>query len=131
LQMKLLAVLKTGEGKTHIIQCWGVFTKGICLVLHPILALTADQVLKFTKESDKHGTIEAHNMDDASSTLLQKVIAKMKQLKPSTMSTMFLFCSPWFLANPTPFLNEILRAAIGGTLQNVIADKAHLFAIRI
>ena len=91
--------------------------------------LTADQVLEFTKGSDKYGTIEAHNMDDASPALLQNIIAKMKRLKPSTTRTMFLFCSLPFLANTNPFINAVLRAAIGGTLQNVITDEAHLFAI--
>ena len=68
-------------------------------------------------------------MDDASTTLIQTNIAQMKRLKPSTTSTMFLFCSQQFCANTTPFLNAVLRAANGGTLQNVIADEAPLFVI--
>jgi len=127
--MKLLAMLKTGEGKTHIIQCWGGGAQGICLIIHPILALTADQVLKFTKDPTDMELSKPTTWTMPQLLYFKKIIAKMKRLKPSTTNTMFLFCSPQFLANTTPFLNVVLRAAIGCTLRNVIADKVHLFVI--
>jgi len=113
----------------HIIRCWGTFTKGICLVLHPILALTADQVLKFTEGSDKYENIKSHNMDDAFLILRRKIIVKMQRMKRSTTITVFLFCLPQFMVKDATFLWAVIQCAQTGTLQNIVADEAHLFAI--
>ena len=115
-KMKVLAVIWTGGGKTHIIRCWGTFTKGICLVLHPIPVLTFDQVLKFTEGSDEYGSIEAHNIDDASPILRKNIIAKMQHIKRSTTSTIFFFCSPQFMVKDATFLRAVIQCAQMDTL---------------
>ena len=62
-QRKLLIVQKTGGGKTHIIRTLGTMLKGIHVVLHPLLALTGDQVIRFQEGSNDYGMIEAVNLD--------------------------------------------------------------------
>ena len=51
---KLLLVQRTGGGKTHVIRMLGTTIKGIALIVHPLLALTADQVPNFTKGTDRY-----------------------------------------------------------------------------
>ena len=41
-ERKMLLVQKTGSGKTHVIRMAGTMLKGIHLILHPLLVLTAD-----------------------------------------------------------------------------------------
>jgi len=61
---KLLNIAHTVGGKTHIIRVLGgTYARGVHLVIHSILALTADQVLKFPDGTDKYGAIDTHNMD--------------------------------------------------------------------
>ena len=38
--------------------------KGIHVVLHPLLALTGDQVIRFQEGSNDYGMIEAINLDE-------------------------------------------------------------------
>ena len=44
----LLAIHKTGGGKTHIIRTAGVYSAGIILIFIPLLTLSADVLTKFT-----------------------------------------------------------------------------------
>jgi superfamily II DNA helicase RecQ len=45
----VLLVDRTGGGKSqsHVIQCAGIITRGIVLVIVPLLALAADVIQKF------------------------------------------------------------------------------------
>ena len=42
-----LLVDRTGGGKSHTMRCSGVFTRGIIVIIVPLLALAADVFLKF------------------------------------------------------------------------------------
>ena len=37
---------------------------GIHVVRHPLLVLTADQIVKFKEGDDRYGAIKVHNLDD-------------------------------------------------------------------
>eukprot|EP00578_Thalassiosira_sp_NH16_P016009 CAMPEP_0181115808 /NCGR_PEP_ID=MMETSP1071-20121207/21623_1 /TAXON_ID=35127 /ORGANISM="Thalassiosira sp., Strain NH16" /LENGTH=41 /DNA_ID= /DNA_START= /DNA_END= /DNA_ORIENTATION= len=39
-------------------------TPGIAIIIVPLLALTADQVEKMKRASQKYGSVEAHHIDD-------------------------------------------------------------------
>ena len=61
---KLLVVQQTGTGKSHIYRMVGTMLNGIHLVIHPLLVLTADQIVKFKEGDNCYGAIEVHNLDE-------------------------------------------------------------------
>ena len=64
-----LVVAPTAIGKSHIIRMMGTIFKAIHLVIHPLLALTADQVNAFKEANEAYGAFEVHNMDMHASKL--------------------------------------------------------------
>jgi len=67
-EKKLLACLRTGEGKSLIIKLLGTLLHGVHLIVHPTLVLTADQVHSFLGCNEAHGTIIVINLDDSAGT---------------------------------------------------------------
>ena len=63
-ERKMLLLAKTGGGKSHVIRMIGTLLKGIHLIVHPLLVLTADQTAKFASGSDEFGQIGVHNLDE-------------------------------------------------------------------
>ena len=60
----VLAVAPTGSGKTHIVRCIGPMLGGVVLYFVPLLALSADILLKFSDADQSFGTIQAFNLDE-------------------------------------------------------------------
>ena len=86
----------------------GTLFKGVHLIFHPRLALSADQIKKFNEGDDRYGSIEAINLDKVGTPpVLRKIIHRMNKLKRDTTTTMFLICSPQLMAE-NEFLVEIL-----------------------
>ena len=86
---KLLIVQQTGTGKSHIFRMLGTMLNGIHLVMHPLLVLTADQIVKFQQGDDRFGAIEVHNLDEQASrstAYRKKLIERMEGLLPSSTS---------------------------------------------
>ena len=53
---KILLVARTlGGGRSHVIRMTGTTFRGIHLIIHPIMVLTADQITKFTYAPTSHG----------------------------------------------------------------------------
>eukprot|EP00978_Attheya_sp_CCMP212_P039705 scaffold208925_cov31-Attheya_sp.AAC.1 len=52
---KLLLIVKTGAGKSHVMRTTGVLLGGVCLIIMPLLALGSDQVSKLTSASQAFG----------------------------------------------------------------------------
>lgn len=131
-ERKLMANLKTGEGKTHIIRVMGTMLKGVHLIIHPLLVLTADQVVKFLEGTDDYGNIQVHNLDDLAGTTPEyrrNFVAMLNAMLADTDTTTFVFASPQFLAK----YDHIRRVLVEdckrrGTLRSVTIDEAHLFA---
>ena len=59
-----LLVDRTGGGKSHTMRCSGVFTRGIIVIIVPLLALAADVFLKFITDDDSYGPIQAVHFDE-------------------------------------------------------------------
>ena len=64
-ERKLLCVLRTGGGKTHLIKMVGTMLMlvGVHLVVHPLLVLAANQVQRFSFVNKAYGPVGAHNLD--------------------------------------------------------------------
>eukprot|EP00978_Attheya_sp_CCMP212_P009762 scaffold23249_cov40-Attheya_sp.AAC.1 len=52
---KLLLIVKTGAGKSHVMRTTGILLGGVCLIIMPLLALGLDQVSKLTSASQAFG----------------------------------------------------------------------------
>ena len=113
---KMFICLHTGAGKTHIIRVAGVYMGGITIIIHLILALTSDQVNKFIEGSDNYGAIGAHNMDEITGEMRLRILARMRRMKRSTTTTLFLFVSPHLLARDNTFVDVCIQCAECGIL---------------
>ena len=126
---KLLLVVRTGAGKTHVALLTATMVGGIALVLVPLLALTADILDGLRPSSGHHGSIEAHHVDDLSPVAMRDaLIPRMNEVGRDSASVMFLLCSPQELAKNGLFRAALLRASRRGALRLVVIDEAHLHA---
>ncbi|KAL7543828.1 hypothetical protein ACHAWF_007470, partial [Thalassiosira exigua] len=125
---KLLNIARTGAGKTHFLRVLGTFVRGVILIDHPLLALTADQVLRFQEGTDRFGVIDAINGDNCTPAMIQKIVGFMDSLEKSTNRTLFLFVSPHKLAGTPSLLAALKHCAEARTLRVVAVDEAHLIS---
>ena len=134
LARKMLLVARTGGTggrKSHVIRMIGTMFRGIHLIIHPLLVLTADQIMKFSCASTSHGAVMAHNLDEqasASRAHRNHLMKFLLDLGPDTSRTVYLFASLHFLASHVACLNAIILCSRCGTLRSVTIDKAHLLA---
>jgi superfamily II DNA or RNA helicase len=61
---KLLLIVKTGAGKSHVMRTTGVLLGGVCLIIMPLLALGSDQVSKLTSASQAFGPVQYFHLDE-------------------------------------------------------------------
>ena len=71
---KLLLVDRTGGGKSLTMQMALTMSAGIAIIIVPLLALTADQVEKIKRANQKYGSVEAHHIDDLSTTFIRDIL---------------------------------------------------------
>ena len=119
------------QEKTIAMKVMGTMFLGIHLIVHPLLALTADQVLLFMEGNESNGVIEVHNMDEhaaRSKHVRKRIMLRMLGMKRSTSSTLFMLCLPQFMALHDDFVHALLQCGRCRTLRSVCIDKAHLFA---
>mmetsp|Transcript_266 Transcript_266/g.544 ORF Transcript_266/g.544 Transcript_266/m.544 type:complete len:395 (-) Transcript_266:695-1879(-) len=125
-------VLPTAFRKSHVIRLVGTLSKGVHVVMYPLLASTADQVAAFTGGNEAYGFIVVINFDIHASTcgaVRRKIIANLIKLKRSTTTTYFLFGSPQFFALNQDFVDALLQCNDNErTLCSVSCDEAHLLA---
>ena len=130
-ERKMLLVQKTGSGKTHVIRMAGTMLKGIHLILHPLLVLTADQIAKFASANQDYGQVSAHNLDEhslSSGDYRSRLIKFLASVNVHTTRTVYVFVSPHLLAAQHSIRNVLLNCATLGTLRSVTLDEAHLLA---
>ena len=129
---KMLLVARTGGGKSHVIRMIGTMLRGIHVIIHPLLVLTADQMSKFTCASSAFGPVSAHNLDEQASScghFRDRLIEYLLAIPADTSRTVYLFASPHFLATHTGIRNALLKCARRNrTLRSITLDEAHLLA---
>ena len=59
-----LIVERNGGGKSHTMRCSGGFTRGIIVIIVPLLALAADVFLKFVTDDATFGSVDAIHFDE-------------------------------------------------------------------
>jgi len=125
----VLAVLRTGSGKTHTVRVAGVMMGGICVFFVPLLALSADTMKKFISGCDRWGAIDAYNVDELHSSSRSKykeVLDRVAEIENDTTSSIFLFMSPHFLVLHPEALDVLLTCADKETMRLVVVDECHI-----
>ena len=129
---QLLVIQQPGTGKSHIYRMVGTILHDIHIVFHPLLVLTADQIIKFKTGSNIYGAIEVHNLNEHASKSIQfrgKLLSWLKGLVPDSTTTIFLFTSPQFLTKYQAFCTCLVQLSwTRGTLRACILDEAHLLS---
>ena len=127
---KLLVVDRTGGGKSLILQLTAVAVAGVTIVIVPLLSLTANQMARVSRASSKRMTVTAIHLDETSwEDVCNEVIPKMEALPEDTSSSLFLLCSPQYIAEKQIFRDALLSCNDRGLLRLVAIDEAHLFAM--
>jgi superfamily II DNA helicase RecQ len=125
----ILAVYRTGEGKSHIIRMLGALDCGICAIFIPLLSLSADVMQKFQSAAQEFGSVRAYHLDEVfehSKATYNEIMLRCSTLPPSTSSTIFLFMSPQHLCSSNAGLQTLLKISEKGTLRQVVLDEVHL-----
>ena len=84
----------------------GTILHGIHIIFHPLLVLTADQIVKFETGSNIYGAIEVHNHDEQALKSIQfqgKLLSRLEGLAPDSTTAIFVFTSPQFLTKYQAF----------------------------
>eukprot|EP00956_Cyclotella_meneghiniana_P023023 scaffold44163_cov65-Cyclotella_meneghiniana.AAC.1 len=85
-----LLVDRTGGGKSHTMRCSGVFTRGIVVIIVPLLALAADVFLKFVTDDATFGSVDAIHFDEDigdDRPLRHQLINDLKDIQADTQRT--------------------------------------------
>ena len=125
-----LIVDRTGGGKSHTMRCSGVFTRGITVIIVPLLALAADVFLKFVTDDATFGSVDAIHFDEDigdDRPLRHQLIRDLKDIASGTRRTVFLFISPQRLDQYKDLRSCLLSRHNAGILRNVMIDEFHLF----
>ena len=92
---KLLAVERTGGGKSLTLMMSAITVAGISLVIVPLLSLTANQMSRIKSAVQRYGAVDAHHVDELSvSDINNKLVPKIESFDYNSTTTLFLLCSP-------------------------------------
>jgi superfamily II DNA helicase RecQ len=104
---KILLVVKTGAGKSHVMRATGVLLGGVCLIIMPLLALRSDQVAKLCMASQQaYGAVNYYHLDEHQDCpqTMNLILSQVDACCQDTTLTVFLFSSPQLT-----FKNHIMR----------------------
>lgn len=125
----ILACLRTGYGKSHIMRLLGTMVGGFALVFIPLLALSADVLAKFQEADPSYGRVRVFNLDELYKDDRAKYVAFLHlcwSTRRSCPDTNFVFVSPHFLVRHEDALKALLHTAEEQTLRIVCMDEVHL-----
>jgi hypothetical protein len=111
-------------------RCAGVITRGIVLIIVPLLSLTADLITKFDTDDHEHGIIEARHFDEdigCDQQLRKDLITDMRAIDRDTNCTLFLFISPQSLHMYCDLRAALLACHTKKTFRFIMLDEFHLF----
>lgn len=102
--------------------------EGVHLIVHPLLALTADQVPKFRNGTHRFGPISAHNPGKLASGLSAypyqaRLIKYLLVIPPDTSRTVYVFVLPHFLAMHHNVHNTLLDCPRGCTVFSALMQQ--------
>jgi superfamily II DNA helicase RecQ len=125
----VIACLRTGYGKSHIVRLLGAFEMGFTLIFIPLLTLSADLLAKFESADEQYGRVRTFHLDESFGDHREKYEQLLQLLHSTTRSdkdTDFVFSSPQFLVHHPPALVAVLHAAKQRILCLLVMNEAHL-----
>lgn len=78
-------------------RCSSVFTRGITVVIFPLLTLAEEVFLKFVNVDETYGSVQAIHYDEDignDKPLCQQLILDIKNIENMIDETLFMFISP-------------------------------------
>jgi hypothetical protein len=129
MKRRALLCVKTGGGKSAVVQVTATIMRGIHIILVPLLALGADQVSKGNSaRSPFSQSIRAIHLDEVHHP--QKVASLREFLSNMSMAqTLIIVASPQSLLKTLPWNSLLLDCAHTRNLvRGVYVDEYHLFA---
>ncbi len=126
---KVLLIVKTGAGKSHVMRTTGVMIGGVCLIIMPLLTLGADQLSKLASASQEFGSVEYFHLDEyrTQPVNMMSVLNCVSQLPCNTWSTIFLFCSPQIIQHDTRVRHCLFEAHSTLIRTSFFLDEFHLY----
>eukprot|EP00978_Attheya_sp_CCMP212_P042563 scaffold261658_cov69-Attheya_sp.AAC.1 len=126
---RALLCVKTGGGKSAVVQMVATILKGIHIILVPLLALGADQVEKAKNAQPPFSRfIKAVHLDELKHP--SQILDFKSFLTNMTLKhTLIIVASPQSLSTKLPWNKLILECALEKNLVNgIFIDEYHLFA---
>mmetsp|Transcript_19356 Transcript_19356/g.35028 ORF Transcript_19356/g.35028 Transcript_19356/m.35028 type:complete len:363 (+) Transcript_19356:263-1351(+) len=104
---------------------------GIALVIIPLLSLTANQLERIKHAVQQYNAIYAYHLDKFSKhDTKEKLILKMDEFEYDLLTTMFILCSPQYLAENIDFCNALLRYRDRKVLRLIAVHEVNIYAIQ-
>jgi ATP-dependent DNA helicase Q1 len=117
-RLDALVVLPTGAGKSLCYQLPAVLSRGVTLVISPLLSLMHDQI-----EAMRALGIGAATINSATPTAVAR--ATMKELMRGASDIKLLYVSPEKIAKSKSFMQLLDRVYAADLLARVVVDEAH------
>jgi hypothetical protein len=111
-------------------RCAGFISRGIVLIIVPLLSLAADLITKFETDRQEHGIVEAIHFDEdigSNEKLRKDLISYMRGIKVKTNRTLFLFISPQRLLEHPDLRAALLALHQKKIFRYLMLDEFHLF----
>ena len=105
---------------------------GITLIISiPLLALTANQMMKLKEAISDHGAIEVHHLDElkkvqVNTKLIPRMLGICRMIHP-LQSSSCLLSSQQYLAKKLLMWNALVQFQSRQTLRPVAIDEVHLY----
>ena len=108
-----------------ILHMTAISVGGVALVIIPLLSLTANQLERIKNAVQRYGAVYAFHLDECSKhDTKEKLIPKMDEFEYDSSTTMFILCSPQYLAENLDFRNALLRCRDRKVLRLIAVDEA-------
>ena len=129
LKRRALLCVKTGGGKSAVVQITAAILRGIHIVLVPLLALGADQVSKGNSARHPYSkTIRAIHLDEVKDPATLEMVRSFL-MNMTSDKTLIIVASPQSLLKKFPWNKLLLDCALKRNLvRGVYVDEYHQFA---
>jgi hypothetical protein len=129
LKRRALLCVKTGGGKSAVVQITAAILRGIHIVLVPLLALGADQVWKGNSARHPYSkTIRAIHLDEVKDPATIEMVRSFL-MNMTSDKTLIIVASPQSLLKKFPWNKLLLDCALKRNLvRGVYVDEYHQFA---